>query len=174
LHSKDKKLLNLAFFTALAITIFMLENLLPRPLPFMKFGFANIIILYVLVTMNFRSALIVTVSKVLVGGLFTGLLISPTSLLSFCGSITSLIIMFILLHSGISFSLIGISISGAVSSNLIQLIIVRSILIKEDSIFYLTPVMIFLGVITGMITGYLTFLLIRKIEKKESYEENDL
>jgi len=174
LHPKDKKLLNLAFFTALAITIFVLENLLPRPLPFMKFGLANIIILYVLITMNFHSALLITIFKTLIGGLFTGLLLSPTSLLSLSGSLASLLIMFLLLKSGINFSVIGISINGAVIHNLTQLAVVRSILIKEDSIFYLTPLMIILGLITGMFTGYMTFLLIRKTGKREIYEEIDL
>jgi len=172
LHSNRKVILDLAFYTALAVSIFTLENLLPRPLPFLKFGLANIIVLYVLITRDLLSALLVTVFKTLFGGLFSGLLISPATLLSISGSLTALFVMAGLLGSGINFSLIGISISGAVFHNLTQLAVVRFILIEDNSIFYLAPLLILLGLATGIITGYLTYLLI-KHSQRITYEKTD-
>ncbi|KQC08870.1 MAG: hypothetical protein APR54_04120 [Candidatus Cloacimonas sp. SDB] len=173
MQQNNKKIFDLAFFTALAITIFLLENLIPRPFPFLKFGFANIIVLYVLITINFRSALLIAISKTLIGGLLSGLILSPTTLLSLSGSIAALLIMYILYRSPLHFSLIGLSISGAVFHNLSQLIVVRLILIKEHSIFYLTPLLIILGLFTGTLTGYLAYLLISKTVKEDIDEKTD-
>ena len=130
----------------------------------MKFGLANIVILIVLFIYNFRSALIVAVSKTLIGGFFSGTLLSPTTILSLSGSICSLLVMFLFLKTNINFSIIGISILGAVFHNLTQISAVRFLLIKENSIFYLAPILILMGIITGTITGYLAHLFIGKIE----------
>lgn len=169
-----KRILDLAFFTALAVTIFVLENLIPRPFPFLKFGLANVIVLYVLIKLGYPSALVVTLSKTLLGGLFSGLLLSPTTILSLSGSLIAVSIMYVLLQSGINFSLIGLSISGAVGHNLTQLLVVRFILIRQNSIFYLTPLLLIVGIITGILTGYITYLLIRRSGLKEVYEKTDL
>ncbi|HHE37284.1 MAG TPA: Gx transporter family protein [Candidatus Cloacimonetes bacterium] len=154
----------LAFFTAFAITIYVVENFIPKPLPFMKFGLANIVILILLFVYNFKNAFIVAVSKTLIGGFFSGTLLSPTTILSLSGSICSLLVMFLFLKTKINFSIIGISILGAVFHNLAQISIVRFLLIKEDSIFYLAPILILMGIITGIITGFLAHLFINRIE----------
>ncbi len=130
----------------------------------MKFGLANIVILILLFVYNFRSALIVAVSKTLIGGFFAGTLLSPTTILSLSGSICSLLVMFLFLKTKINFSIIGISILGAVFHNLAQISAVRFLLIKENSIFYLSPILILMGIITGIITGYLAHLFINRIE----------
>ncbi len=164
---KSNHLTKLAFFTAFAITIYVVENFIPKPLPFIKFGLANIVILVLLFAYNFKFALIVAVSKTLIGGFFSGTLLSPTTVLSLSGSICSLLIMFLFLQTKINFSIIGISILGAIFHNLAQISAVRFFLIKENSIFYLVPVLILMGIVTGIITGYLAHLLINRIEFPE-------
>ena len=154
----------LAFFTAFAITIYIVESFIPRPLPFMKFGLSNIVILILLISWNFKSALIVAVAKIFIGGFFSGTFLSPTTLLSFSGSIVSLIIMFLFLKVNINFSVIGISIIGAVTHNISQLTVVRFVLIKENTIFYLTPLLILMGIVTGVITGYIAKLFLDRFK----------
>ena len=154
-NTENFRLIHLAFFTALAISIYVLENLLPRPFPFMKIGLSNVVVLILLIKWNFRSALVVAVAKTFIGGFFTGTVLSPTTLFSFGGSIVALIVMLVFIRSKIAFSVIGLSIAGAVAHLLTQLVIVRLMLIKENSIFYLTPLMILMGIVTGMVTGFL-------------------
>ena len=163
--TENFRLIHLAFFTALAISIYVLENLLPRPFPFMKIGLSNVVVLILLIKWNFRSALVVAVTKTFIGGFFSGTVLSPTTLFSFGGSLAALIMMLIFIHSKIAFSVIGISIAGAVVHNITQLVIVRSILIKENSIFYLTPLMILMGIVTGVITGYLAKMFMDRFKK---------
>lgn len=131
----------------------------------MKIGLANIIPLLLISGKHYREAVIVVIAKILIGGFFAGTLFSPTTLLSLSGSVAALIIMLILSLSPFRFSIIGISIGGAVAHNIGQLFIVRILLIKENEIFYLTPLLITLGMITGAIIGYIAYLLITKITK---------
>lgn len=149
----------LAFLTALAVTIFLIENLIPKPLPFMKLGLANAIILYVIYTFGFKTAFIVGISKTILGALLAGTILSPTALMSLGGTFMALLMMLLSLKSPIPFSIIGISVIGAVTHNIMQLIIVRFVIIGDDGIFYLTPILIILGIVTGIITGYIAWSL---------------
>ena len=164
--TENLRLIHLAFFTALAISIYVLENLLPRPFPFMKIGLSNIVVLILLIKWSFRSALVVALTKTFIGGFFSGTVLSPTTLFSFGGSLVALFTMLIFIRTNISFSVIGISIAGAVTHNITQLFIVRAILIKENSIFYLTPLMILMGIVTGVITGYFAKVFMDRFIKK--------
>ncbi len=157
------RLIHLAFFTAFAISIYVVESFLPKPFPFMKLGLANIVVLLLLVSGNVRYALIVIIGKTVAGGFLSGLFLSPTTLLSISGSLCSLVIMTIFIKSKVRFSLIGISILGAVAHNLAQIAIVRLILIKENTIFYLTPLLIIMGIVTGIIIGYIAKLFMDRI-----------
>ncbi len=162
-------LVYLAFFTALAVSVFFLEIFIPKPLPFMKLGLSNVVILILLFTKNIRPALIVAITKIFLGGLLAGTLFSPTTLLSSVGTVFSLLAMIFLMKLPINFSILGVSIGGAIGHNFGQIIVVRIVLIKENPIFYLTPLLIIMGIATGIITGYLAKIFIDKL--KERYEE---
>lgn len=153
----------LAFFTALAVTIFVIENIIPKPLPFMKLGLANAVILFIFIQYGIGVAAIVGYSKTFIGALLAGTILSPTILMSLGGTTLSLTMMFLAKKSKIPFSLIGISMIGAVSHNLAQIVIVRLVLIQDHGIFYLTPLLIILGIVTGTITGYIAWILKNKI-----------
>jgi len=157
------RLIHLAFFTAFAITIYVVESFIPKPFPFLKLGLANIVVLLLLVSGNFRYALVVIIGKTVAGGFISGLFLSPTTLLSISGSLCSLCVMAIVLKSKARFSLLGISILGAVTHNLVQIVVVRLILIKENTIFYLTPLLIFMGIATGILIGYIAKLILNRI-----------
>ena len=163
LDLSNLRLIHLAFFTAFAIAIYVVESFIPKPFPFMKLGLANIVVLLLLVSGNVRYALIVIIGKTVAGGFFTGLFLSPTTLLSLSGSLCSLCVMMLFLKSRVRFSIIGISISGAVTHNLAQIAVVRLILIKENTIFYLTPLLIIMGIVTGIIIGYIAKLFMDRI-----------
>ena len=160
---RQRYLLYLAFFTAFAVTAYILESFVPKPLPFMKLGLSNVVILALLITENIKPALIVALAKTFIGGLLTGMLIGPTTLLSLTGTFTALAFMILFLRLPVNFSIIGISIIGAVTHNFGQIIIVRLVLIKENSIFYLTPVLILMGIVTGIITGYIAKIFVDKM-----------
>jgi len=63
------------------------------------------------------------------------------------------------------FSLVGISIVGAVVHNLTQLTVVAEFYARSPSTFLLTPLMVFTGLIAGFITGILAEFILQRLEK---------
>jgi len=152
----------LAYFTAFAVTIYVLENIIPKPLPFFKLGLANVIVLLLLWNKKYLASIIIILSKTILGGLITGMLLSPMTIISLGASIAAFILMFCALNARIGFSVLGISIIGATAHNITQLAIVNWLLVHNNTIWKLLPLMILLGLVTGLITGYLVHLLSRQ------------
>jgi heptaprenyl diphosphate synthase len=161
---KHNKALTLSAFSIMAVLLFILETLLPKPLPFFRIGLANVFVLLILVKMDFTSALIVSLSKVILGNLFSGLLFTPVLLLSLLSSLLALIAMYFSLKSRLGFSLIGVSIMGALFHNLTQLSVAYFLLIRSPRIFSLIPIMLILATVTGIITGIIATLLNKKLK----------
>ena len=159
----NSKLLVLAEFSILAVLVYTFENYLPKPLPFLKIGLANIFILLILWQLDLISAIIVSVSKVVIGSLLSGLIFTPVILFSLVGSITSLIAMYTAHKIKINFSLIGVSIIGAIFHNISQLIIAYFLFFKNIKIFYLVPLILIMGLVSGLITGSVAYFLNTKI-----------
>jgi heptaprenyl diphosphate synthase len=155
------KIIQYAFFSAAATTVYFLESMVVRalPFPFLRIGLANAIILYLIMQREFIMAFTVNIAKTLIGGLISFTLMSPATLLSIGGGIGSFLIMILLIMSSIRFSILGISIGGAVTHNIIQILLVRWLIIPRDSILYLLPVLMLIGIVTGLITGIIAYEL---------------
>ncbi len=147
----------------MAVLFFILESVIPKPIPFLRIGLANVFVLLLLVQLDFVSALVVTVTKVFVGNLFSGLIFTPLMLFSLIGSLVSLLIMWIVYHLQIRFSLIGISICGAVAHLFTQLVLGYFLFIQTTKIFSLIPLLLIIGLVSGLITGILAIVLYRNV-----------
>jgi len=148
------KLTRLALLLALAVVIHTAESLLPVTVVWFRFGFANIVGLATLYLFGFKDAFLLTLGRILLGSLVTGLFGSPAFLLSLAGGVASMLAMG-LVHRYCSriFSEIGISIIGAVVHNLTQLALAYLIIIRNEAIFLIIPLMILAAAATGFING---------------------
>ena len=72
----------IAWLSALAITIHLLESVIPSPIPGLKPGFANIVTIIVLCQFGIAMAAWVNVLRVVVSSLILGTFLSPTFMLS--------------------------------------------------------------------------------------------
>ncbi|MEA1972313.1 MAG: Gx transporter family protein [Candidatus Cloacimonadota bacterium] len=163
----NNNILQFSFYSALAITIFVIENLIPKPIPFLKLGLSNAVILVLIFHKKKIMAIGVTIVKVIVGGFFSGSLFSPAFVMSVGGSIVAITIMIIFYSTSLNFGIVGISILGAISHNLTQIVVVRYVLIQNSEIFYLTPMMIILGLVTGIVTGLVAQKFISERKKND-------
>lgn len=170
---KDR-LLEISFYTACAGTISVVESLIPKPFPFLKIGLANIVIMLLIMKKDELSAILVLLGKILLSGLIVGTLLMPTTLIALGSGLVSLLAMIIFSRLKLGLSWVGISIIAAVVHNLMQLVIVRAILIYSNSIFELIPVLLFLGIVTGTITGIIAITLKQRLPRsfngKKIYE----
>ena len=119
-----KRINLIAAITVVALLFSYLEVLLPitamLPLPGFKLGLANIITILALTMMPLKDVFcVVLVRCILMALLFTG---AVALILSLSGSLSSMMIMWLLLKKRGCFSLIGISVAGACIHNTGQLI----------------------------------------------------
>jgi len=162
----------LAAFSILAVALFTLENFLPRPLPFLKIGLANVFVLLILWQLDLLSALIVSLVKVFIGSFISGLVFTPVILFSLTGSVLSLVIMYIALKIKIKFSIIGVSILGALVHNVSQLCLAYLILFPNTKLFYFLPLLLATGLGAGIITGAVAYYLDSKINLHKILQVN--
>jgi len=114
---RTKRLALSAILVTLAMIFSYIEALfpLPVPIPGVKLGLANLVIIIAIYRLGFKYAFTINCVRIFVAGLlFTGLF---GMMYSFAGGILSIIVMYLLYRTG-WFSMVGISMAGGVAHNL--------------------------------------------------------
>lgn len=160
-HSKDRIDL-VALFAACALFLSTIEYMIPKPIPFLRLGIANIPLIIALGIFSNREYFLLVILKVLGQALISGTIFSYIFFFSFAGSFSSAIFMFItfkLFKEKVS--RVGISLSGAFASTISQLFISRIILFKEAT-YVIAPLFLFSGLISSIILGLFANEFIQK------------
>lgn len=143
---------------------------MPQVVPGLKLGLANIITLVVLVFFGFKDALLVVVARCILAAFFGGGF--AAFLFSITGGILSTIVMGLMLGKGSKiFSLLGISITGALSHNIGQLI-AACFIMKDLAVMAYLPVLLVFGAVTGCFTGICSTLLTNALKKTDYFYLN--
>ncbi|MGQ9559271.1 MAG: Gx transporter family protein [Candidatus Oleimicrobiaceae bacterium] len=146
---------------ATGLVLFLFENLIPRPLPWMKPGLANTAGLVALYLFGAREAAAVTFLRVVVGALILGTLFNPSFFLSLGGGITAVIAMTAVRHFGQEFfSIVGVSVCGAAGHNLAQLSLAYALIVRRAELLFLLPAMMLTAIFTGVVVGLLSHLML--------------
>ena len=155
----------LAMMLSIAIVLSILESFIPVFIPGVKLGLANVIILILLYEFSAKEAFLVNVLRIILVGVLRSTLLTPTFLMSLSGGLLSFGVM--LVFSKIKFfSTIGVSVIGAFTHSLGQIIAAIFIMSLSAVIYYL-PFIGILSVITGVFTGIITKIYLeRSITKR--------
>lgn len=143
----------LAMFSTIALTIFVIESMLPplAPIPGIKLGLANVVTLILLVCFNEKDALLVLFVRILLGSICAGQLMS--FMYSLCGGLLCFITM-ALINRLLKKQFIFItSVFGALAHNVGQ-IAVAIVLTASLSILVYLPILLISAVLTGLFTGF--------------------
>ena len=155
-----------AVLAALALGLSTLEGLFPLslivPLPGVKLGLCHIAVLFALYRMGWREAAFVSLIRALLAALLFGSL--PTLAFSLCGGALSLATMLLLRRTG-RFSVLGVSIAGAVCHNLGQLAC-AALLTGTAGLGWYLPVLLAAGCITGAAVGGAAALTVAALKPK--------
>lgn len=167
-----RRLVYLSLLLAMATSLHLLEGFFPIPLPLpgVKLGLANIITLLVLYLYDLRAGLTVAIARVLLGSLLGGTFLAPGFFLALTGAVISTLLMAILIKKTVCFSPVGISLAGAVGHNLGQLLM-ASILLQNQAIFYYLPFLLLTSIPTGLVTGYLLQNLLERLKEVGIFAE---
>lgn len=151
-NRRTAEAVTLGMSAALAMVLSYLELLLPPiypPLPAIKWGLANIAVVFVLVRLGTLRALAVAAVKVTLTALLFGSFVSLAY--SAAGAVLSLTVMSLLKKSH-RFSAIGISVCGGVSHNVGQILMAIMLLGRGELAYYL-PVLVVSGTLSGIAVG---------------------
>ncbi|MFW6363131.1 MAG: Gx transporter family protein [Spirochaeta sp.] len=143
------------FLGALCLFFAAIEYLFPKPVPFFRLGLANLPILLVLDFLPVPLVVIVVMLKVFGQGLINGTLASYVFLFSLFGSLASTAVMILVHRLGARrISLVGVSLCGAVASNLIQVLLSIWFIFGAGS-WVIAPLFLSMGTLSGLIVGVL-------------------
>ena len=151
-----KKISVYGMITAAAIVLSWLEAQIPPffPIPGMKIGLTNIIVVIALYKMGSGSAMAVNVLRILlVSFLFGG----PSALIYSL----SLLVMILLKKTG-KFKMISVSIAGGIFHNVGQ-ILIAMLMTDTTSILWYLAVLWFAGAVSGTLIGILGNTLLKHL-----------
>lgn len=148
-----RRLIYLALLVAIGLALSIAESMMPFPFiaPGAKLGLSNMVILITLVIFGVKDAIVVGILKSVIFTIATGSIVSLFYSLS--GSILSCLIMYLVFkYFSNIFSLIGVSIFGAMAHNLAQ-VLVASLMMNNFRIFSYFPILQLTSIFTGYFVG---------------------
>lgn len=174
MNSKAYRLVILSLYVAMALILSYIESLIPLPLPIpgAKIGLPNIITLVSLLTLGWPLTMLVVIARILLSGFMFGGGFSIVYSLG--GGLLSLLVMSLLLHFfKDKISIILISVFGAISHNLGQ-VIVAAIVVQTTSLLLYFLFLMLLAIPTGLFIGITARELMRLLGKTTIFAKLNL
>ena len=152
MNNRTQKNAFIGLATAFAMVLSYIEMILPpiySAVPGIKVGLPNIVIIFLIYKLSFKEAALVSLVRIFLSALLFGTAVSLIYSLS--GAVSSLLVMVVLKKTNM-FSILGVSISGAVFHNLGQ-ILAAIIVMQTIEIGYYMIVLSISGIIAGVFVG---------------------
>ena len=153
-----KKVCLYGILSSLCIVFSFVEHLagLDFIAPGVKLGLSNSVVLVLIALGDIKGAFSVNIVRILLSGM---LFSSPFAMaFSFAGGILSMLIMAVFSKFK-AFSLYGVSVLGAVTHNLAQLMVAW--LVLGAGVWYYSPILLVSALICGMLTSLISKLVLR-------------
>ncbi len=155
----SKKITRTAVFITVSVLLGYIESLFPPivPIPGIKIGLANAVVLLLMYTDSWKTALTVSVLKVVLCSLLFG------SMMSFVYSISGAVISFLMMLAAKKlkiFSTTGVSSIGGIMHNMAQLICAY-LFLGKGVLFYIPPLCLS-GAICGVFTGIAAQIILKR------------
>ena len=159
---RTKKLAVAALLTALALVLSYLEALVPLSIavPGVKLGLPNLVVIFALYRLRPRTAALISLLRVALVSLLFGSALSLAY--SAAGAVFSFLVMLCLKKSSV-FGCVGVSVAGAVSHNLAQ-ILTAALLLETSRLAWYFPVLCVSGTVAGVCIGLVSALLVKRVD----------
>ena len=167
---KLKKLTFLAIMVAASLIMFLLEALIPIPIPMpgVKLGLSNIVSVCVLFLFGWKEAFAVLLLRILLGAIITGQL--GGIVYSLCGGILSLAVLCLLRPVLKNSQLWVAGVLGGALHNIGQ-IGAAMVLTKTPAIIVYLPFLLLCGMAAGLFTGLCAQFLHQRLQKIKLLED---
>lgn len=158
--SDDRRI---ARYAAAALALTLVEAALPSPLPGVKPGLANIVVLVVLARHGWRDAAWVSLLRVVAGSLLLGQFLAPGFFLALTGALASLAVLAVAVRLPQRwFGPVTASVLAAFAHIGGQLLLARLWLVPHDGVFYLAPVFGMSALVFGIVNGLIVARLLKE------------
>lgn len=156
---RTRKITLLGLLTAIALTIFVIENQLPHvvPLPYVKLGLSNIVTVFTVFTIGPWEGVAVLFCRVFLGALFSGSVLSL--LYSAAGGLLAILVTVALRKIFTEKQIWAVGCLGAIAHSIGQIIMVIFVTRTWGNLIHL-PLMIIISIFTGLFTGLCTQYLV--------------
>lgn len=162
-----RKMVILANLIAVAIVLGLIETQLAIiSVPGAKLGLANLITITVLYVYGFKEAAVVSILRIFLVSLLSGSF-GPTFFMGLGGGVLSLLAMGLLKNVKLGITLV--SLLGSIAHQIGQIIVGIYVIGSQDVVYYLV-IMIPLGIITGIINGFIAEKFITGLKNKKQIE----
>jgi heptaprenyl diphosphate synthase len=143
----------IALLGALCLFLSTIEYLIPRPIPFLRVGIANLPLLISLPLLSPSQFYLLILLKVAGQGLVNGTLASYVILFSAAGSFTSGTVMLLVYRlAGRRISAVGTSVIGALAGNCAQIVLARLLIFGEGA-WLIAPPFLAIGTVSSALLG---------------------
>ena len=157
------KIAKYGLLIALAMVLSYVESLVPAffAVPGMKLGLTNVVVLFALYAMDFKSAIFINMIRILLVGFMFGNGVSI--LYSLAGGILSGMVM-LLFKRFTSLRIVTVSIAGGVAHNLGQ-ILVAMLMLQTKAIAWYLIILWFTGIGAGIVVGVISSEVVKRLSK---------
>ena len=161
---KTKKAALTGILIALALILSYLESLIPMSfaVPGVKLGLPNLVVVFALYRLRPSTAAAISLLRVALVAILFGSVLSL--IYSAAGAVCSFCVMLLLRKTG-RFGCTGVSVAGAVTHNLAQ-IVAAAVLLQTGALAWYFPVLCLSGTLAGVCIGLLAALLVKRIPEK--------
>jgi heptaprenyl diphosphate synthase len=178
MNDDKQEYFKIALLVSISCVLQISESLIPNPIPGLRLGLANMITLIVFYRMGFKYALEIAIFRTILSSFLMGTFLSPTFILSISGAIGSTLVMGALFwlskNTVFRIGMIGISMIGALTHNMLQLVIAYGILIHHKGIFMFIPWLFIGSVMMGWLTGNVAANVCRKLRDREEGKSSEI
>ena len=160
---KSKRVATYGVLVALAFIFSYIEALFPMPMPIpgMKLGLANIVVVVALYTMGYKEGFIISLVRIILVGFTFGNM--NMMLYSLGGGILSFMMMALLKKLEV-LSIVGVSVVGAVFHNIGQ-ILVAMFMLESTVLLYYLPFLLVSALVCGVLIGILGSMMSKRLAK---------
>jgi heptaprenyl diphosphate synthase len=152
-RSDDRDLV--AFLGGLCLFLSTIEYLVPKPVPFLRIGIANLPLLIGLDLLAPGQLMLVAALKVIGQGMVSGTLATYVFLFSAAGTFSSTLAMLAVRKlAGPRMSLVGVSVTGALLSNLAQIGLAIGLDLIGQGAWVIAPPFIAAGAVSSALLGW--------------------
>lgn len=162
---KIRKMVFISILVSIGLALSVLESAIPLPIamPGARLGLSNMVVLVTIIVFGFKDGIKVAMLKSTVLMLVTGSISS--FIYSISGAILSCIMMYIAFkYWSRLFSLIGVSIIGALSHNFAQ-VSVASVIMNNLRIYTYLPFLMLMSLFTGYFVGLSSEFIVKNLKR---------